>query len=65
MTKAKIVQRLLDEKHITAEEAVILLSETHHYTYPAVKNPLDPPHEITCKNKEERQSICLGSLMDR
>ena len=26
MTKADIVQRLLDEQHITAEEAVILLS---------------------------------------
>jgi|TARA_B110000027_G_C15929096_1_gene216061 hypothetical protein len=25
MTKASIVQRLLDQKHITAEEAVILL----------------------------------------
>ena len=26
MNKAEIVQRLLDEQHITAEEAVILLS---------------------------------------
>ncbi len=26
MTKAEIVQRLLDEQHITAEEAVVLLS---------------------------------------
>jgi hypothetical protein len=26
MTKADIVQRLLDEQHITAEEAVVLLS---------------------------------------
>ena len=37
MNKAKIVQRLLDEKHITAEEAAVLFTDTHHYTYPTVK----------------------------
>ena len=36
MTKAKIVQRLLDKKQITAEEAVILLKEEVYNppTYP-------------------------------
>jgi len=52
MTKAKIIQRLLNNNDITAEEAVILLRETHHYTYPAAKNPIDLPFEITCKTKE-------------
>ena len=52
MNKAEIVQRLLDEKHITAKEAAVLLTESYHYTYPAVKNPLDPPYEVTCNTKE-------------
>ena len=57
MSKAEIVQRLIEESHITAEEAVILLSEQIHYYPPnTTKNPYDPPFEppfeITCNTKE-------------
>lgn len=54
LTKASIVQRLLDEKSITTEEAVILLTnETpnnvpvfpSYPTYPiGVPNPYAPPY---------------------
>lgn len=45
MIKSEIVQRLLDEGHITAEEAVVLLQSTqyipfHTYTPPTT---IDPP----------------------
>ena len=41
-TKAQIVQRLLEEKHINAEEAVtLLMSEKEHYTQP-IPVPLPP-----------------------
>ena len=56
MSKAEIVQRLLEDNHVTAEEAVILLSQdqvvVHTYSPTSTKNPLDPPFEITCKTKE-------------
>lgn len=44
MTKASIVQRLLDEKQITAEEAVVLLKEeTLPPVYPTyTPNPYFP-----------------------
>ena len=38
MTKAEIVQRLLDEKQITAKEAVVLLKETSDTNYPYIPN---------------------------
>lgn len=41
MTKASIVQRLLDKKQITAEEAVVLLREE---TYNPPSYPVYPPH---------------------
>ena len=41
MTKASIVQRLLDEKLITAEEAVILLTND---TPAAPINPMQPSY---------------------
>jgi len=54
MSKAEIVQRLIEESHITAEEAVILLSEQIHYYPPNItKNPYDPPFEITCNTNEK------------
>jgi len=54
MSKAEIVQRLIEESHITAEEAVILLSEQIHYHTPnTTKNPYDPPFEITCNTNEK------------
>jgi len=42
MTKADIVQRLLDKQHITAEEAVVLLSSVVlelEKTYPNTYHP--------------------------
>jgi hypothetical protein len=58
MSKAEIVQRLIEENHITVEEAVILLSEqtpqyVHYYPPNITKNPYDPPFEITCNTKEK------------
>lgn len=46
MTKALILQRLLDERHITAEEAIILLTADEKppiYHYPYQPNPWNPP----------------------
>ena len=44
MTKASIVQRLLDEKQITAEEAVVLLqSEAPLTNLPQPYTPYIPP----------------------
>ena len=44
MTKASIVQRLLDEKLITAEEAVVLLqNETPIVNVPQPYTPYTPP----------------------
>lgn len=54
MTKAEIVQRLLEGNHITAEEAVTLLQNQvtqvtiHPYSPNDTRNPYDPPWEITC-----------------
>jgi hypothetical protein len=43
MTKASIVQRLLEEKHITAEEAVVLLqSEAPLTNLPQIPLPTFP-----------------------
>lgn len=57
MNTAEIVQRLLDNNHITAEEAVILLSQNqvtlHPYSPNSTKNPYEPPFEITCNTKEK------------
>jgi hypothetical protein len=54
MSKAEIVQRLLEESRITAEEAVILLSEQIHYYPPnTTGNPYNPPFEITFNTKEK------------
>jgi hypothetical protein len=52
MSKAEIVQRLIEGNHITIKEAVVLLSEnTHYYSPNSTKNPYDPPFEITCNTK--------------
>jgi hypothetical protein len=54
--KAEIIQRLLEGNHITAEEAVILLSENHAVVHPYSphdpRDPYNPPFEITCNTKE-------------
>ena len=63
MTKASIVQRLLDKKQITAEEAVVLLKEetTPPVTYPVYTpnhyfqegpNPTSPP-PVWCQTSTE------------
>jgi hypothetical protein len=44
MTKATIIQRLLDEKHITAEEAMILMAQDP-IPMTAPYNPYSPPFE--------------------
>ena len=60
MSKVEIVQRLLDNNHITAEEAVVLLIENQvtqvtlpPYSPNITKNPYEPPFEITCNTKEK------------
>jgi hypothetical protein len=40
--KASIVQRLLEEKHITAEEAVVLLQEYQQIPPPLPTFPMPP-----------------------
>jgi hypothetical protein len=42
MTKAQIIQRLLDEKHITVEEAMTLMTQ-EPMPMPAPVNPYSPP----------------------
>ena len=57
MSKSKIVQRLLEDSHITAEEAVILLSQNQVTYYPYYPNdtgnPYEPPFIITSNTKEK------------
>lgn len=55
MTKASIVQRLLDADLINAEEAVILLTNENHngityipYVPNDVTNPYNPPFQPYC-----------------
>lgn len=69
MTKADIVQRLLDKKEITAEEAVVLLSATSlelEKTYPTfhlnpwIGLPLPPthnPYTITATSDKSKDNI--------
>lgn len=52
MTKASIVQRLLDQGHITAEEAVVLLNNIQDqnitwipYTPSETTSPYNPPFQ--------------------
>lgn len=45
MTKAEIIQRLLDEKHITVEEAMTLMTQDP-IPMPAPVNPYAPPYKI-------------------
>lgn len=53
MTKDKIIERLIEDKHITAEEAVILLKET---TYPGTFTPAAPYKPIS--DKVPYHTIC-------
>jgi hypothetical protein len=45
MTKAQIIQRLLDEKHITVEEAMTLMAQDP-IPMPAPVNPYSPPYRV-------------------
>ena len=45
MTKAEIIQRLLDEKHITVEEAMTLMAQDP-IPMPAPVNPYAPPYRV-------------------
>ena len=47
MTKAKIIQRLLDKKQITAEEAVVLLQNETASTPIRTSNPYYHTHTPT------------------
>jgi len=54
-TKSEIVQRLIEEKHIDAEEAVILLMMTEvryiqpdNRYFPYIESPYLPPYKVTC-----------------
>ena len=42
MTRAEIVQKLLDENKITAAEAVVLLTPEDSYTRPSTNLPYQP-----------------------
>lgn len=49
MTKAQIIQRLLDEKHITVEEAMTLMTQEPKPMTPTVPdwpNPYQPPFKV-------------------
>ena len=59
MNTAEIVQRLLENNHITAEEAVVLLSQNqvtqvtlHPYSPNSTKDPYAPPFKVTCNTEE-------------
>lgn len=45
MNKAQIIQRLLDEKHITVEEAMILMTQDS-ISMPVPYNPYTPPFKV-------------------
>lgn len=45
MTKAEIIQRLLDEKSVTVEEAMTLMAQDP-IPMPAPVNPYAPPYKI-------------------
>ena len=47
MNYEDIIERLLDEKHITAKEAIYLLKLCNHNMY--YYHPAVPQHEITYK----------------
>lgn len=64
MTKASIVQRLLDEGHITAEEAVVLLNNIQEpnitwipYTPSETTNPYNPPFVPYCTTSTTDQQF--------
>lgn len=62
--KTKIIERLLEKGHITAEEAVVLLTKEVQYVYSQVYpwypyNPYVPPYVITCSSSNS-MPITIG-----
>lgn len=57
MSKSDIIQRLLEQGHITVAEAMTLMTtevQTVHYgTITPYISPLAPPWEVTCDTKEK------------
>ena len=66
MTKASIVQRLLDNDLITAEEAVVLLKNEDHngityipYAPYDITNPYNPPFQPYCTSDTLNSGVTL------
>jgi hypothetical protein len=56
MNKAEVIQRLLEQGHITVAEAMTLMTtevQTVYYQtpYQFPSTRMDPPWEVTCKDK--------------
>jgi hypothetical protein len=58
MNKSDVIQRLLDQGHITVAEAMTLMTtevQTVYYQNPPqyISRKMDPPWEVTCNTKEK------------
>lgn len=58
MNKAEIIQRLLEQGHITVAEAMTLMTteaQTVYYQtpYQYISPKMDPPWEVTCNTEEK------------
>lgn len=58
MNKSDIIQRLLEQSHITVAEAMTLMTpevQTVYYQNPPqyISPKMDPPWEVTCNCKEK------------
>lgn len=56
MSKSDIIQRLLDQGHITVAEAMTLMTTEAQTVYygtitPYISPQMNPPWEVTCKDK--------------
>ena len=63
MTKASIVQKLLDAGHINAEEAVVLLTNENHSSITYI--PYTPPFDTTNPYNPPFQPYCTTSTSDQ
>lgn len=59
MNKAHIIERLLEQGHISVVEAMTLLTQEpisvqyYHLTPNSTRNPYEPPFIVTCNTKEK------------
>ena len=58
MSKSDIIQRLLDQGHITVAEAMTLMTTEAQTVYygtitPYISPQMNPPWEVTCNTKEK------------